>query len=331
MTKGLYILHPDAYDRIYGPAERQDIAGLVEIYTEPQTLDRVKANPSVLADAEVILSGWGGPHVDKQFLAAAPKLKAVFYGAGSIRGIVSEAFWDRGIIITCAVSANAIAVAEYILSQILFSLKSGWRHVMAIKARRREGWKQLPLPGAYNSVVGLVSLGTIGRRVCELLRPFEVEVIACTRFTTAETVRSLGAERCPLDEIFRRADVVSLHTPSLPETRGMITGEHFASMKNNSTFINTARGTVVRQDEMIDVLKKRPDLWAILDVTDPEPPAADSPLYTLPNVILTPHIAGSLDAECRRHGRYMVEELRRYLSGRPLRWRIDRQRARIMA
>jgi phosphoglycerate dehydrogenase-like enzyme len=102
-------------------------------------------------------------------------------------------------------------------------------------------------------------------------------------------------------------------------------------MKPGASFINTARGAIVREGEMIEVLRARPDLFAVLDVTYPEPPAPDSPLYTLPNVILTPHIAGSMDGECRRMGRYMVEELRRYVKGEPLRWGISRERAAVLA
>jgi phosphoglycerate dehydrogenase-like enzyme len=115
------------------------------------------------------------------------------------------------------------------------------------------------------------------------------------------------------------------------ETEGMITGEHLAMMKPNATFINTARGAVVREDEMIEVLQQRPDLFAILDVTYPEPPEPGSPLYTLPNVVLTPHIAGSLDNECRRMGKYAVTELRRYLNGEPPLWGITREQAAKLA
>jgi phosphoglycerate dehydrogenase-like enzyme len=134
-----------------------------------------------------------------------------------------------------------------------------------------------------------------------------------------------------LDEVFRRADVVSVHTPWLKETEGLITGAHIASMKPYSTFINTSRGAVVRETEMTHVLQARPDLVAVIDVTHPEPPSPDSPLFTLPNVILTPHIAGSLGAECRRMGQYMVGELERYVLGQPLRYALTRERAAIMA
>jgi phosphoglycerate dehydrogenase-like enzyme len=111
----------------------------------------------------------------------------------------------------------------------------------------------------------------------------------------------------------------------------MITGVHLAAMKPGATFISTARGVVVREAEMIAVLQQRPDLYAVLDVTSPEPPEPGSALYTLPNAILTPHIAGSLDAECRRMGQYMVEELRHYIAGESLKWAITRKRAKVMA
>src|SRR5439155_15284758 len=111
--------------------------------------------------------------------------------------------------------------------------------------------------------------------------------------------------------------------PVVPETVGMITGALVDSMWPGATLINTARGVIVREAEMVEVLSRRPDLQAVLDVSDPvEPPAADSPLYALENVVLTPHIAGSAGPECRRMGRYMVEELRRYLAGEPLKWQV---------
>jgi len=332
LIQGLYVLDPVSWDRIYGAAQREAIGRHVRIYADVQTRESVGRDPGVLGDAEVIFSGWGAPRMDEAFLAAAANLKAVFYGAGSIKGVVTDAFWDRGIAITSAAAANAIPVAEYTLSQILFSLKRGWQHVRGIRsAGSPEGWQRIEVAGAYGSTVGLVSLGMIGRLVAESLARHDVRVIAYDPFVCEQDAATLGVELCGLDELFRRADVISLHTPNLPETRGMIAGGHVESMKPGATFINTARGAVVRETEMIEVLCRRGDLWAILDVTDPEPPAAGSPLYTLPNVVLTPHIAGAMDAECRRMGQSMVAELDRYVRGEPLRGQIDRQRAQRMA
>ncbi|HUX87685.1 MAG TPA: hydroxyacid dehydrogenase [Chloroflexota bacterium] len=330
MLKALYILRPDRFELIYGPEERAEIATLVDVYAPAQSAESVKANPAVLADAEVILSGWGAPVLDAEFLAAAPKLKAFFYGAGTIKAIVTKEFWNRGIVITSAYAANAVPVAEFTLSQILYSLKRGWYFATTIKRERRWMDKE-PLPGGYGSTVGLISLGMVGRRVRDLLRPFDLNVLAYDPFVTPDVARRLGVELCALDEIFRRADVVSLHAPWLKETVGLVTGAHLASMKPNATFINSSRGAIVREAEMIEVLERRSDLWAILDVTYPEPPIDGSPLYTLPNVVLTPHLAGSQGAECQRMGRYTVEDLRRYVNGEPLRWAITREREALMA
>jgi len=330
MVKGLFLLNSDAYQKIYGPAERTAIEQQVEIYAPPQTAQSIQANPTILHDAEFIFSGWGMPVMDEAFLAAAPKLKIVFYGAGSIKYCTPAAFWQRQIPITSAYAANAVPVAEFTLAQILLALKKTWQHALAIR-QAGSYINQLPVAGGYASTVGIVSLGMIGRMVCEHLQRFDLTVIAYDPFVAQADADALHVELCSLEEVFRRADVVSLHTPWLPATVGMITGAHLAAMKTGATFINTARGAVVREQEMIQILQQRPDILALLDVTYPEPPVAGSPLYSLPNVILTPHIAGSLDNECRRMGRIMVDELMRFRKGQPLRWSITREQAAVMA
>ena len=329
MLKGLYVLGEEPLRLIYGEPERARIAELIDIYAPPQTAESVRANPAVLADADVILSGWGCPVLDAELLAAMPRLRAVFYGAGSIRALVTDAFWARGILISSAWAANAVPVVEYALAHILFGLKCGWQHVTSLKQQRR--YARHPVAGAFGSTVGIVSLGMIGRMVVERLKTFDVRVIAYDPYVTLAQGAQLGVEMAALDELFRRADVVSAHTPWLKETEGLIGGAHLAAMKPYSTFINSSRGAVVREDEMIGVLQRRSDLVAVLDVTHPEPPAPDSPLYTLSNVILTPHIAGSMDGECRRMGQYMIAELERYIAGQPLQYSLTRERAAIMA
>lgn len=327
--KGLYLLGAQPYQWIYAAPERQRIAELVEIVGPAQTADSIRQNLGLLREVDVIFSGWGCPTLDAALLDAAPNLKLILYGAGSIRAFTTEEFWRRNITICSAWGANAVPVSEYTLAAILFGLKSVWQQAARVRAERR--FQRLPVAGAYGSTVGLVSLGMIGRLVAARLKTFEVHVIAYDPFVSAEEGAGLGVELVSLDEVFRRGDVVSVHTPWLPETVGLITGRHIASMKSYSTFINTSRGAVIREGEMVEVLAQRPDLWAVLDVTYPEPPPPDSPLYTLPNVLLTPHIAGSVGEECRRQGRYMIEELERYLAGQPLRWAVTKERAAIMA
>ena len=329
--KGLYILDGPSTDLIYGRQERADIDALMDIIAAPQTRESVSSEPAALAEAEIIFSGWGGPVMDSAFLAAAPKLRAFFYGAGSIRPYVTDAFWDRNIVITSAYAANAVPVSEYTLGAILLSLKNFWN--FAAEAKHGRGWgdHKRTVPGAFNATVGLVSFGMIARMVCRHLRNFDLRCIVYDPFLSAADASAAGVEKCSLEEVFARADVVSLHTPQIPETEGMIRREHFAAMKTNATFINTARGAVVREREMIEVLRQRPDLSAVLDVCDPEPPQPDCGLFALPNVVMTPHIAGSMGPEIQRMGRYMVEELRRYMAGEPLRWQITREMAAKLA
>jgi phosphoglycerate dehydrogenase-like enzyme len=328
--KALYLLDSGAFEKIYGEEERTAVAGLADIYAPPQTEDSVAKNPRVLTEVEVILSGWGAPAMDAAFLEAAPNLRVVLYGAGSIRGVATPALWDRGVRITSAHAANAVPVSEYALAAILLSLKRGWH--FALSARRERALPvQSQVPGAYGSTVGLVSLGMVGRLVRERLCPFDLSVVAHDPFVTPEEAHVLGVHLLSLEDLFASSEVVSLHVPLLPETEGMILGSHLASMKRNATLINTSRGAVVREAEMVEVLEERPDLWAVLDVTHPEPPEPDSRLYDLPNVVLTPHIAGSLGNECRRMGRLVVEELRRYVAGVPLEHEITRERAALMA
>jgi phosphoglycerate dehydrogenase-like enzyme len=314
---------------IYGPQQRAAIAEHVDEVAPPQTAKSIAENPSLLTDVDVIFSGWGAPLLNTAFLDAAPQLKAFFYGAGALGSVVTPAVWQRGILVTSAIAANAVPVAEFTLATTLYSLKQGWRMSRRMTADNvGRNWNDHHLiPGAYGSTVGLISMGFIARLLVKLLAPFDLKVIAYDPFLTAAHAREMGIELVSLDDVFRRSDVVSLHAPLLTETRGMIEGRHLSLMKPDATFINTARGAIVREAEMIDVLSQRPDLTALLDVTFPEPPRADSPLYRLPNVVLTPHIAGSVGRECQRMGQYMVDELHRFVAGQPLKWSVTEAEA----
>ena len=216
------------------------------------------------------------------------------------------------------------------LSQILWGLKLGHKFMRQTR-QKIWGHGQAPVFGGYDSTVGIISLGMIGRYVCELLRPFDINVIAYDPFAEQAQADELGVELVPLDDVFSRAAVVSLHTPNLPSTQKMIQARHFELMRDNATFINTARGAVVDEAGLIEVFTRRPDLQAVLDVTYPEPPEEPSPLYTLDNVVLTPHIAGSMGPECHRMGRYMLDELKRHLAGQPLKWQVTQEKATVMA
>jgi phosphoglycerate dehydrogenase-like enzyme len=333
IPKALFILDSDSLDVIYGPQDIRRLEELADFYAPAQTPESISAHPEVLACAEVIFSGWGAPTMNEAFLQAAPNLRAVFYGAGTIGYCTTEAFWEREIVITSAYAGNAQPVAEYTLAVTLLSLKNFWR--LSAVARTGEGWGNhtRQVPGCFETTVALIGCGAIARRLITLLEPFDLRCIVYDPFLTQSEAAGLGVELRTLEEAFREGDVVSLHAPDKPSTRGMITGDHFSAMKEGATFINTARARIVREQEMIQVLRRRPDLTAIIDVLegDPQPPAPDVPLLGLPNVVHTPHIAGSLGPECRRLGRYMVEEFRRYLGGEPLKWQVTKEIAARLA
>ncbi|WP_066191495.1 MULTISPECIES: hydroxyacid dehydrogenase [Gracilibacillus] len=323
MKNAIFIMNQDTFNLVYPSFIRDEIATLVNVVAEPMSQQELSKDLSVLQDVEIIITGWGAPAIDQTLLDAAPNLQLVLYGAGSIKAIAKQEAWDHGIRFTTAVSANGRPVAEFTLSQILFCLKNGWEFVREIEATKQYPPKPFAIKGAFRSKVGLISLSTVGRHTLELLRPFDIDILAYDPFITQEEADQLGVTLCSLEELFRQADVVSLHTPLLEETIGMIRGDHFRLMKQGSSFINTARGAIVREQEMIEVLQARKDITAILDVTHPEPPSQDSLLFQLPNVVITPHLAGSEGEECGRMGSFMLEELKRYLDDQPLKWEVS--------
>ncbi len=329
--KGLFVLDECVFAEIYRPHEIEEINNYVDIYAPIQTRQSVAANPSILRDAEVIFSGWGIPLFDKELMGYLDNLKIILYGAGTVKHFVSDSLWEKNIRISSAAVANAVPVAEYTLGQILVNLKRCSYYSHKIRQDRTFSPSVCDVPGGYNSTVGLISLGTIARILCKYLSAFDLDIIGYDPYITAQSLQSLNVTMVDLDDIFTRSDIVSLHAPLTDETVGMINGEHIMRMKNGATFINTARGALVREDEMAEALRKRPDITAVLDVTDPEPPRSDSNLYDLPNVFLTPHIAGAMGRERRRLGRFVVDELHRYLSGRPLKGEVKEELLALQA
>ncbi|MEV0618929.1 hydroxyacid dehydrogenase [Nonomuraea sp. NPDC050404] len=319
MLNGLYVMDPNRFDDVYGPQARAAIERHLTIASPPLTADRLTAG--VLNDLEVLVTGWGAPRLDAELLAAAPKLSLVLYGAGSIRPLVTPEMWARGVRVTSAATPNAAPVAEFVLSQILYALKHGWRYVLGARAAAASVPRAHEI-GAYGATVGLLSLGATGRATARLLANHELVVQAHDPYADPAQAEQLGVRLVGLEELFATSDVVSLHAPLTPETRGIVGATLLESMKHDATLINSARGSLVDEAALVDVLSRRSDLFAVLDVTDPEPPVAGSPLFTMPNIVVTPHVAGSLGHERRRHGQAMAEEIARYVAGEPLLYEI---------
>jgi phosphoglycerate dehydrogenase-like enzyme len=227
--------------------------------------------------------------------------------------------------------ANAVPVAEFTVAQILLANKGYYQNMRDCKVVPRNGNMGHKGPGNFGECVAVLGAGMVGRAVIELLKPFVLDVIVFDPFLPEEDATELGVEKVSLEDAFRRGLVVTNHIASLPETVGMLRGEHFESMRENAVFINTGRGATAVEADMIDVLQKREDLTALLDVTVQEPPQGESPLYMMPNVVLTGHIAGSLGDEVVRMADYIIEDFIAWHDGSPTRFEITPEMLKTQA
>ncbi|MFC5268355.1 hydroxyacid dehydrogenase [Kribbella qitaiheensis] len=316
MLNGLYVMDLARFPDVYGEDERAALEKNLQILVPPLTPSEL--TPELLGDVEVLVTAWGGPRLTAELLAAAPRLALVLYGAGSVRSIVTPESWARGVRVTAANSVIAASVAEFTLAQVLYALKHGWRYVLGARALGESLPRATNEPGANGSVIGLMSLGATGQATARLLARHDLVLQAYDPYVDPALAASLGVRLVSLEELFATSDVVSLHAPVLAETRQIVSTSLLSAMKNDATLINTARGALIDEEALVTVLGERPDLFAILDVTDPEPPLPGSPLFSLPNVVVTPHLAGTLNTERRRQGRLMASELARYVAGEPL-------------
>jgi len=311
-------------DYVYSSAAMEWLLANTNIHPETVTADNLDSELPKLSQTEVIFSTWGIPRLNEQQIAAMPKLKAVFYAAGSVRAF-AEPFLEREIMICSAVEANAIPVAEFCLGQILLSLKGYFINNRVAKSGQWSDAIKVIGPGVYGETVALLGVGSISRHLLKLLKNFNIRVIAVSNYLQSrpEEAALLGIERLvTMDEAFRSALVVSNHLPDKPDNRGIITKQHFAAMRPGATFINTGRGAQVDESGMVEVLRERDDLSALLDVTFPEPPSPDSPLYSLDNIQLSTHIAGSMNDEVHRMADYMLDEFRRWRDGKALHYQV---------
>ena len=288
----------ETVDYVYSEAQRKQIAEVADLM--PEIVNAGNFDSVDLKDVEVIFSTWGMMNFTDEQLDRMPNLKAVFYGAGAT-DYFARPLLARGIKVISAWKANAIPVAEFVLAQIILSMKNYFSN----------NWNnKFAGPGCYGETVALIGAGAISSTLQEMLKVLNLNVLVIPSRPERRTVS--------LEEAFRTAYVVSNHLPNREDNQKVLTKELFASMRQGATFINTGRGAQVDEAGLIEVLKARPDLTALLDVTFPEPPEAGSELYTLPNVRLTSHIAGSLNDEVHRMADYVIGDYLHFAAGEPL-------------
>jgi phosphoglycerate dehydrogenase-like enzyme len=272
-----------------------------------------------LAEVTVLITSWGCPMIDTRVLDAAPRLRAVVHAAGSVRGHLTEEVWRRGIAVSSAADANAGPVADFTTAVILLGLK----RVLPMAHRYAQGHFATfeERHGVDERVIGVVGASRIGRRVVRRLVADGHTVLVADPYLSPADAAELGAQLLGLDEICRRSDVLTLHAPQLPSTRHLINADRLMSLRDGALVVNTARGSLV-DTEALTAECATGRLYAILDVTDPEPLPARHPLFGMPNVLITPHVAGAQGNEVRRFGVYATAEVERFVRGEQLRGEV---------
>lgn len=308
--------------------------GLAEHAFSPSQLDRLRRAGDLLDDAplgsfdgeratellaraDILVGHWGCPTLTAEVVQRAPRLSLFAYAAGTVKWQVTDAVWERDVLVTSAAAANAVPVAEYTVAMVLLAGKG----VLLSRERQRDPHAAVPIDplraGNYGLRVGLVGASHVGRLVAELLRPYDITVSVYDPYLSRDEAGRLGVELVEdLDDLFGSVDVLSLHAPDVEATKGMVGAAQLARLRDGATLINTARPALVDTAALeAELFSGR--IAAVLDVTDPEPMPSDHPLLTLPNVFVTPHVAGASGNELARLSELAVREVERFVAGEP--------------
>ncbi len=314
------------YPRMFSDAAWAALAAFAEIVHHEGALP---ADPeelaAVLSNADACITSWGVAPLDDALLTAAPKLRAMAHMGSSVKRFLSDGVWTRGIRVTSAGITLARDVAETTLGLMIVGRKQVWPLALHVRAG---GWyddaarAKWPARELTRSVVGIIGASNVGRHVIDLLEKFEVRIVVADPYLSEEGARSLGVEKVDLDVLLATSDVVSLHCPATDETFHLLDADKLALMRDGTLLINTARGTLIDEQALAAELASG-RLYAFLDVTEVEPPAADNPLRKLDNAVILPHVAGCI-GNCNRMGELAVEELRRFFAGEPAVYEIRR-------
>jgi phosphoglycerate dehydrogenase-like enzyme len=320
----LYLPPPSHTARVFQPETH---AALLEEF-DVQTVEkegRVTSEELAerVAGCDAVVTGWGSPALTPAVFERADRLRLVAHAAGSVKflftpEVVENYLRPRGITVFSANAAIALNVAEYTIGAMIMVARQFVEQVQAMRHNLR-GDPAVPSSSRYlrGAVVGLVSASKVGREVIRLLQPFDVTALVYDPYLSTDDARSLGVTLASLDDLLTRSDIVSLHAPSISETRHMIGAEQLRRLRDGALLINTSRGSVLDHDALLAEARTG-RIRVLLDVTDPEPLPIDHPLRALPNVYLTPHVSGAGAYGYFRIGESTLQALRDGLAGRPV-------------
>ena len=290
-----------------------------------------------LPDSDAIITDWETVPFSRSLLDSAPHLKIVTHAAGSVKlifdqSIVQEVLVPRGITVFSANDAIAINVAESTIGLMIMASHRWSENIAAFTKSKKRDYSHPPYNGQYltGATVGLVSASSVARHVIRLLEPFNCRVRVYDPYLTPAQSHDLGVESVGLDELFASCDIVSIHAPSLPSTKNMIGERQLKKLRDGATLVNTARGSVIDHDALLNECREG-RIIAALDVTTPEPLPPESEFWSLPNVILTPHISGSGYAGYFKVGDMVHQALHNYFAGHSVPGAVALDRWEVLA
>lgn len=332
MPKILVLPSPSLQSRLFSPAvqARLDALGVVTANTEERNYSSVEL-ADLIPGFDACLCSWGSPAFTPEVIENADRLRVISYGAGSVKGILSSAVFDKGIAVCTSQPAMAVSVAAHTVMMMEMMLRNVVNLATGIRTQGTWHPKGIaPARELSGKKVGIIGASLIGREVIRFIQPFDVELFICDPYLTDEGAKSLGAKKVSLEEIFATCEVVSLHAPVTEETKGMIRREHFKMLQDGAVFINTARGVILDHEAMVDELRTG-RFSAALDVTNPEPLPDGHELFGMENVVLTPHISGGTPEMVLRQGELAVRNLEVFFAGGTPNRLVTREMLEIMA
>ncbi|MCL2772440.1 MAG: hypothetical protein FWD71_03735 [Oscillospiraceae bacterium] len=331
-------------ERVYGNNTEvmQKLINELEFPAEVIDRNNIEKYRDFTNECRYIFTSWGmlelsGDDIAKYF----GKCEVVFYGAGSVQYFARE-YLNSGIKVSSAWVANGIPVAQFTASQIILACKGYFQVVTNHRIKSHADWGntakviQGSYKGNYNTKIGILGAGTIGRGVISYLQKLGIkaEILVYDPYFSEKDAKTIGVIKTSLEDIFKTCDVISNHMANLPSTERMLNKSHFSLMKDYATFINTGRGQQIIESEMAEVFRNNQTLTALLDVTSPEPPAENgenSELYKLNNVVMTPHIAGVISNELCLLSNCVYDEYKFYEREKKLNYEVTLEMLEHMA
>lgn len=334
MPRVLVLPGPTLYRELFSPAANRKLHAVADVTlsdsNDSWSADRLIA---VIGEYDGLITGWGSPRLTDEVLNAASRLRIVAHSAGSVKAYIPEAVLKRGIMVSSAAIAMSPAVAEFSLILVFLGLRPVHHYDHGMRHGRRT-WDNAAVTGLGRELagaqIGVVGAGGIGRIFIRQLKALGADPWVFDPYLAEAAAAELGARKVTLDTLMTECPIVVNHAPTTPETHHMIGKRELGLMGDGGYLVNTARSWVIDQEALLAELQTG-RLRAALDVFDHEPLPLDHPLRSLPNVILTPHVAGATREGYYRQGDCAVRDISNAFAGNPLAHEVTLERYAILA